>query len=183
VHGKLEGVEGKHGTCVGRTIGHMLVPMGQLLVPRAEREATPIAEKILKNFVDELAGKIVGRLNQITPVETSLVRLFPETTGWEIQLATTPGGIQAAYGPPTSEVPILPENPGRLENTRLEIWLRATTKNAEALEKLSKQPLAKQLIQAYFQATLPELAALAEERSVTAVGPWVVICIGAPKPE
>ena len=157
--------------------------MGELLLPCAEREATPIGESYLKNFVDGLAEKIVSKLNRTTRVEESLNRLFPETTGWEFQLSTDPAFIQAAYGPPGSEVPILPENPGRLENTRMEVWLRATTKGAEALEKLSKQPLAKPLIQRYLEATLPELAALTEERSVTVVGPWVVICIGSPKSE
>ena len=77
----------------------------------------------------------------------------------------------------------MPDNPGRLENTRLEVWLRATTKGGEALEKLSKQPLAKPLIQRYLGATLPELAAMTDERSVTFVDPWVVICIGKPKAE
>jgi hypothetical protein len=60
------------------------------------------------------------------------------------------------------------------------MWLRSTTKGAEALEKLTKQPLAKQLVQKYVEATLPELAALTEERSVTAIGPWIVISSGAP---
>ena len=74
-------------------------------------------------------------------------------------------------------MPVLPENPGRPKDTRLELWLRSTTKEAEALDKLTKRPLAKQLIQRYLEATLPELAALTEERSVTAVGQWVVIGI------
>jgi hypothetical protein len=183
VHGELQRIEGRHGTCVGRAIGRALLPLGQLLVPRAEKEATVIGESYLKTFVDGLADKIVGKLNRDTQVEASLNRLFPETRGWEFQLSTDPSFIQAAYGPPNSEVPILPENPGRLENTRLEIWVRATTKGADAMEKLSKQPLAKQLIQRYLEATLPELAALTDERSVTAVGQWVVICVGAPKTE
>ncbi len=63
----------------------------------------------------------------------------------------------------------------------MEIGLRATTKGAAALDKLSKSPLAKQLIQRYLEATLPELAALAEETSVVCIGPWVVITIGPPK--
>jgi len=183
VHGELDRVEGRHGTCVGRAVGCMLRPLGQLLVPHAEREAVPIGEYYLKNFVDEFADETISRLNRTTRVEASLNRLFPETRGWEFQLSTDPGFIQAAYGPPDSEVPVLPENPGRLENTRLELWVRSTTKGAEAMEKLSKQPLAKQLIQRYLEATLPELAALTEERSVTAIGPWVVICVGAPKTE
>src|SRR5262249_6391059 len=44
VHGKLDCVEGKHGGRLGSAVGCMLRPLGELLVPRAEREATPIGE-------------------------------------------------------------------------------------------------------------------------------------------
>ena len=131
--------------------------------------------------MNELGEDIVARLNRTTAVEQSLNRLFPETKDWGFQLSTDPQFIQAAYGPRDSAVPILPENPGRPKDTRLELWLRTTTKEAEALEKLTKQPLAKQLVQRYLEATLPELAALTEERTVTSVGQWLVISIGAPK--
>jgi len=181
VHIDLDRIEGRRGTRVGRAFGRMARPVGELLLPRAEREAWPVGSYILKNFVDDLSEKVVSKLNRTTRVEASLNRLFPETTGWEFQLSTDPGFIQAAYGPQGSEPPIMPENPGRLENTRMEIWLRATTKGGEAIEKLSKQPLAKPLIQRYLEATLPELAAITEERTVTFVDPWVVICIGKPK--
>jgi hypothetical protein len=183
VHGELASVEGRHGRHVGRAVGRVVRPLGQLLIPRAEAEATPIGEWYLKNFVDELAGKIIERLNRTTRVEESLNRLFPETKDWGFVLSTDANFIQAAYGPPGSEAPDLPDNPGRLENARLELWLRSTTKGAAALAELSKSPLAKQLIQRYLEATLPELAALTEERSVSSVGPWLVISIGAPKAE
>ena len=47
--------------------------------------------------------------------------------------------------------------------------------------KLSKEPLAKALVHKYLETVLPELAALSENRSLDAVGPWLVIGIGAPK--
>ena len=47
------------------------------------------------------------------------------------------------------------------------------------LADLSKRPLAKQLVQLQLEAALPELAALAEERTVDAVGSWVLIRIGS----
>jgi hypothetical protein len=181
MHAKLDKVEGRHGRPVGRAVGCVLRPLGQMLVPHAEREAKPISEYCLKAFVDELAEKIIGLLNRTTALHESLDRLFPESKGWEFQLSTDPAFIQAVYGPPGIAVPTLPENPGRFENTRLQVWLRATTKGAEALDKLTKQPLARQLVQKYLEATLPELAALAEERSVTAIGQWIVIALGAPK--
>ena len=181
IHSKLDKVEGIHGGPVGRAVGNVLRPLGQMLVPHAEGEGKPIGEYCLTAFVDELAEKIISLLNRTASLHESLDRLYPESKGWEFQLSTAPAFIQAVYGPPGIAAPTLPENPGRFENTRLEVWLRATTKWAEALEALSKQPLAKQLIQRYLEATLPELAALAEEWSVTAIGQWIVIGIGAPK--
>jgi hypothetical protein len=183
VHIEVERIEGRRGTRAGDAFGKMLLPTARLLIPRAERQATPVGNNYIVEFVNGLSEKIIAKLNRTTRVEESLNRLFPETQGWEFQLSTDPGFVQAAYGPHGSEVPTMPDNPGRLENTRLEVWLRATTKGGEALEKLSKQPLAKPLIQRYLEATLPELAAMTEERSVTFVNPWVVICIGKPKAE
>jgi hypothetical protein len=181
VHGKLDCVEGRHGGRAGRAVGRLLRPIGEHLVPRAEAEATPIGEAILKNFVHELAEEIIAKLDRTTPVEKSMNRLFPETRDWVFQMSTDSQFIQAAFGPRGSTVPVLPENPGRLKDVRLELWLHSTAKEAQALVKLTKVPLAKKLVQKYLETTLPELAALAENRSVDAVGPWLVISIGAPK--
>jgi hypothetical protein len=119
--------------------------------------ATPIANHYLTSYVNEVGEGIVARLNRTTALEQSLNRLFPETKDWGFQLSTNSLFIQAAYGPLGSEVPVLPENPGRPKDTRLELWLRPTTKEAQSLEQLTEQPLAKQLVQRYFEATLPNL--------------------------
>jgi hypothetical protein len=181
VHGELDCVEGRHGGPAGRAVGRLLRPLGRHLVPRAEAEATPIAEYYLKNFVDELAQEIVTKLDRTTPVEQSLNRLFPETRDWVFQMSTDSQFIQAAFGPRGSTVPVLPENPGRLKDVRLELWLHSTATEAQDLAKLSKQPFTKILVHKYLETVLPELAALAENRSLDAVGPWLVISIGAPK--
>jgi hypothetical protein len=180
-HGELDSVEGRHGMLPGRVVGRMILPIGRLLVPRAEAQATPIGEYYLKTFVDDLAGKIVERLNRTTAVEQSLQRLFPETKDWVFQTSADTQFLQAAYGPRGATVPVLPENPGRLKDVRMELWLQSTTTEAQALVKLTKSPLAKQLVAKYLEAILPNLAALTENRSVVSVGPWLVISIGAPK--
>jgi hypothetical protein len=181
VHGQLDRVEGRRGGPVGRVAGRFVRPLGQRLVPRAERDAVPIGAHSLAGYATELGDEIAARLNRSTAVERSLARLYPETADWGFQLSTSPLAIQAAYGPRDSAVPVLPDNPGRPADTRLEFWLRTTTKEAEALEQLTKRPLAKQLVQRYLEATLPELAAVTEERTVTSVGQWVVISVGAPR--
>jgi hypothetical protein len=159
----------------------MLLPVGRHLVPRAEAQATPIGEYYLRNFVDDLAERIVTRLDQATPVEKSLTRLFPETREWVFQMSTHPQYLQAAFGPRGTAVPVLPENPGHLKDVRMELWLHTTTKEAQDLARLSKEPLARNLVRRYVETILPELAGLAENRSLDSVGPWLVISIGSPK--
>ena len=181
VHGELDRVEGRRGGPVGRAVGRLALPVGRHLVPRALAEAKPIGESILKNFVDELAVEIVARLDRTNPVEKSLNRLFPETRDWIFHMSTDPVFIQAAFGPRNATVPVLPENPARLKDVRLELWLHSTTTEAQDLVKLSKVPLAKALVHKYLETVFPELAAFSDNRSLDAVGPWLVISIGAPK--
>jgi hypothetical protein len=181
VHGELECVEGRHGTAVGRGLGRAALPLGKLFVPRAEAEATPIGLHILTNYVNEVAGGVTSKLNGTTAVEKSLNRLFPETKGWVFQMSSDAKFLQAAYGPRGITVPVLPLNPGRLKDVRLELWLHSTTTEGQALAKLSKQPLARSLLNKYIETVLPDLAPLAETRSVDAVESWLVISIGAPK--
>jgi hypothetical protein len=89
--------------------------------------------------------------------------------------------IQAAFGPPGGPAPVLPDNPGGVKDVRLELWLRTTSKEAQDLAKLSKEPLTRALAQKYLETVLPDLAALAVNRSLDSVGLWLVISIGAPK--
>ena len=181
VHGELEHVEGRRGGPVGRALGRLALPVGRHLVPRAEAEATPVAEKILKNFVDALATEIVARLDRTNPVEKSLNRVFPETRDWVFHMSTDPVFIQAAFGPRNAKVPVLPENPAQLKDVRLELWLHSTATEAQDLVKLSKNPLLKALVRKYLETVFPELAVLSENRSLDVVCPWLVISIGAPK--
>jgi hypothetical protein len=180
-HIELDRIQTRRGGPVGRALGCMLLPAAQLLLPRAEEQAKELGGHYLKEYVNGLADEIVAKLNQTTPVEKSLNRLFPETKDWVFQLSSDSKFMQAAYGPRDATVPSLPENPGRLKAVRMELWLHSTATEAQDLVKLSKQPLAKTLVHKYLETMLPELAALAENRSIDAVGPWLVISVGAPK--
>jgi hypothetical protein len=181
VHITLDRIETRRGGLPGRVMGRLARPLGQLLIPRAEAQARPIGESYLKNFVDELSEEIVAKLNRTTPVEKSLNRLFPQTKDWVFQMSSDAQFIQAAYGPRGGAVPVLPAHPGRLKDVRIELWLHTTAKEAQDLAKLSKQPLAKNLVNRYLETVVPELAALTENRSVDSVGGWLVISVGAPK--
>ena len=181
VYGQLQRVTNRRDGPMGRLAGAAAKPIGKHLIPRVEVQAKPIAEYYLDEFVEDLAAKIIEKLNEKTPVEESVNRLFPKTKGWVFQVSGDTEFIQAAYGPPNAQVPALPDLPSRTEDVRLEAWLHSTGEEAKLLAGLSKRPMARQLVQKYLESTLPRLAALAEERTVTAVEDWVVISVGPPK--
>ena len=142
-------------------------------------EATPIVQRSLENYIEGIADEIIAKLNERTPVEESVNRLFPETRDWIFHLSSSATHIQAAYGPADAEIPRLPDFPAEMPKLRLEAWLRSTGQEARFLANLSKNPLAEQLVQRYLESTLPELAAVAGQHSVDAVDRWVVIRVGA----
>jgi hypothetical protein len=183
VEAELEKITTHRDGFVGRAAGRMALPAGRLLLPAAERQGVPIADSIVRGVVDETIDKIVARLNERLPVEDSVNRLYPETKNWIFQVSKNAEFMQAAYGPPDARVPVLPPHPQPLANVDLEVWLHSSGKEAKFLENLSKQPLAHQLLQAYLEATLPKLAVLADDRSVVAAGPWVVISVGSRTPK
>lgn len=182
VQAEVQRISGSRDRRIGRLVGARILPLTEKLIPKAIDQATPIANGYLKKFVEETADEIITKLNEKTPIEASINRLFPETEDWVFQMSSDKDFMQAAYGEPNAPIPVLPEVAAELEEVRLEVWLRSSDEEAKALADLSKQPLAKQLIQAYLVATLPELAALAEQRTIDAVGEWVVIRIGKPTP-
>ena len=177
----VQRVTGRHDRRLGRLIGAGMLPLTDKLLPSAIAEATPIANRYLKDFVEETADKIILKLNQKTPIEESVNRLFPKTSDWVFQMSGDEQFLQAAFGPPEANVPTLPQVSDGMQDVRLEAWLRSTREEAKLLQELSGSPLTKQLVQRYLESQLPELAALAKERSVSAIGPWVVIRIGAPE--
>jgi hypothetical protein len=205
VHGELHSVEGRHGRAVGRAVGSALRPLGEHLVPHAERQAKPIGEFYLEHFVDGVAAEVIPVLNRPAPVEEPLQELFPETRDWIFHVAADSRYLQVAYGPRGGAAPPLPRSPKRFQNARAEVWLRSTTEEARLLARLSRGPLGKQvirsyveaileqlpdwlrsrpnlahpLLQGYVEAALPQLNALAQEMAIDAVGAWLVISFGS----
>ena len=178
VSAELERITTRRDGAVGRAVGRMALPLGNQFVPLAERRGIPIAESIVENVVNDMADKIIARLNETLPVEDSVNRLFPQTAHWVFRMSADTEFLQAAYGPPAAKMPTLPKNPKPLADPHVEAWVHSTSKEAKFLESAGNQPLAQQLVQTYLKSTLPRLAALADEHSIAAVGEWIVISVG-----
>ncbi|MDG2221909.1 MAG: hypothetical protein P8L85_11035 [Rubripirellula sp.] len=182
VRADIQRVTGRRDRPLGKFLGSGIQPLADNLIPKALTEATPIANQYLQDFIEETAAKIIAQLNEKLPIEDTVNRLFPETQEWQFQMSADDDFLQTAYGPAGAPTPVLPNHPTAMKQVRLEAWLRSTNEEAKLLAEMSKRPLAKQLVQRYLETTLPELADFAEERSVDAVGSWVVIRVGTSKP-
>ena len=178
VTGKLRRVTGHRDRPIGRLIGRGVEPIAKKMLPDAICEAQPIANRYLSEYIRELADRITSRLNQTMPIEASINRLFPETRDWVFHMSSDRNYLQAAYGPADATVPSLPEVPAEMKEVKIEVWLRSTGEEAELLAQASRSPLASQLTQRYLESSLPELAAIAKERTIDAVGEWVLIRVG-----
>ncbi len=175
-------VTGRRDRLAGRALGAGVQSLAQKMIPRALREAKPLANTFLKNYVEEVADEIIMELNQKTPIEDSINRLFEETQDWVFHMSSDDEFLQASLGPPdTQRPPVLPKVAALMAEVRVEAWLQSTNDEAEMLAQLSQQPLAKQLVAAYLKSTLPELAAVGDTITVDAVGTWVLIRVGNDK--
>ena len=183
VHLQLQRITTRRDKFLGRTLGALAKPVGKRMMPRTEPQAKRVTERAIVGFVNSEMDKALAKLNEHSPVDDTVNRLFPDAEDWKFYLGVEGEFIQAAFGPAGLGIPTLPELPTRSEDAVFEAWLRSTSEEATTLEDLSKRPLAKRLVQTYLESTLPKLAALTGERSITAVGPWVVIDVSLPEQE
>lgn len=180
IHLRLQRITTRRDRLPGRMLGAMARPIGKRMVKRARPQAKRVTERAIVGFVNDEMDKNLAKLNEELPVDDTVNRLFPKAKDWKFYLAVEQSFIQAAFGPAGLSMPPLPEVPSSSENVMFEAWLRSTNDEAEALEALGKRPLAKRLVDTYLEATLPKLAALAGEKSITAMGSWVVISVASP---
>lgn len=183
VHLSLQRITTRRDRLPGRVLGALARPVGKRMMPRAEPQAKGVTERAIVGFVNSEMDKNLTKLNEDLPVDDTVNRLFPNAADWKFYLAGEDEFIQAAFGPAGLGMPTLPEVPGRMENVLFEAWLRSTNEEAKALADLSNKPLAKRLVETYLEATLPKLAAMSGEKSITAVGSWVVISVAPPEQE
>ena len=174
VCGRLCRVTGRLDRRAGRLLGRGMMPIANRMVPRAVAEAVPIANRYLKNFVEQTAQQIIANLNQKTPLEETVNRLFPKTREFIFHMSATEDFLQGAYGPSSADVPELAKE-SDWERINIEVWLRSTSDEAASIARLSELPLARELIDQYIETTLPELRLLGEEYSIEAAGDWLAI--------
>ena len=175
VHGELERVEGRHGGRVGRAVGRLLLPVGRLLVPRAEAASHADWRVLPQDLRGRTGRKDCHEAEPHHPCGTIAESALSRDQGLGFSdCPRIPNSSRRPMGHGVLEVPVLPENPGQLKDVRLELWVRSTTKEAQALAKLTKQPLAKQLVQQIPRSD-PSRAGRLDGKAVRRLG-WSVAC-------
>jgi hypothetical protein len=156
----------------------------ELIATPKIRRQQPLAAEIayangkakLRAAFDQEAKKLVDELNQVSPLEETVNRLFPATKEWIYYLGTTPTHLVIGTGPPGRKLPVLPVT----EKTQapIELWIR-NKPETQALLTVMKlwKDAGKQL-----ESLLPPKVSKAIKPGVgprtETVGEWFVIQVG-----
>jgi hypothetical protein len=161
---------------VGRFIARVATPaiLGQQA--SSEQQASPIARQRVADFMERYTTEIVTRLNEITPLEQSLFKLYPEMQNWRIRLSNEDDYLTARYAPRGTPPVELPEAPHRAAG--IEIWIRTTAPEAKFLERLGRWQRVQNLLKAYLPAEGSDAEKLTSQTEVKSFGPWFVLLIG-----
>ena len=162
-------------------LGRLVVRIAQRIVPKMAPEVSRTVEReartLIRNEFDQIAGELIVELNKTTPIEETIMRLFPETETWVYDLSTTDQYIQAGVGPKGLRFPELPKRAEGRRHDPVELWIRTEDAKARA-DVLKMWSVAQEVL-----ATIaPENADLPEpirgQATAEQVGDWVVITIG-----
>lgn len=145
--------------------------------PNIEASAAPLAQNYLKDFVDTHMQTLVAQLNEVSDLEESLLRVYPQLRDWEIRLASAPDHLEARYAPKGSPPVQLPDDPRRPHDAGLQIWVRTTAAEAKLLERIGGWGRSQQLLRDYIRDNV-SIERVAADAKVIAIDNWVVIAMG-----
>ncbi len=159
-------------------LGRLAVRIAERRLPRMQPVALRILEEdartMLRDEFDQLAGDLISRLNKTTPIEETIMKVFPHTEEWIYDLSTTDEYIQVSAGPRGFRFPDLPE---RARRDPVELWIRVKKGGVDAEVGLAWHTAQKVLRKfALRLATLPK--PLRDEAAIRQVEDWVVIAVG-----
>jgi len=161
---------------IGRAATRVASPFIRRQTSSTEQESSPVARQYVSNFIDRYTTEMVTQLNQVTPVERSLFKLYPELKDWRIRVSTEGAYLQAHYAPPESPSVALPKEPHK--DAAIEIWIRTTAPEAKFLERIGKWDQTQELLKKYLPGEESEAGRLTSETNVKSFGPWFAILIG-----
>ncbi|PHS11135.1 MAG: hypothetical protein COA78_10360 [Blastopirellula sp.] len=108
-------------------IGRLSVKIARRRIPQIQPEVSRIIKQDTKQAIQEefdtMANELIEKLNKTTPLEETILLLYPKSKDWVYSLSTTGDHIQASVGPKGLR---FPELPIRADGHRdpVEIWVR-----------------------------------------------------------
>ncbi len=143
-----------------------------------EQAASPLAREYLQTFVDGHMQTLVAQLNEVSDIERSLLRVYPELRNWDVRLSSAADHLEARYAPKGSPPVKLPEDPRRPRNAGLQIWIRTTESEAKLLERIGRWDRSQKLLKQYLREHNSSVQNVASDARVIAIGNWVVVAMG-----
>jgi len=163
---------------LARLGARMITPAVVREKPNIERSAQPIAEQYLKEFVDQEMNVLAEQLNQVSDLEKSVLRVYPQLQDWRIRLSSTEEHLEARYAPPDTAPVELPNDPRRPENAGMEIWVRTTEAEAKLLERIGGWDQSQQLLRDYLKDQDVTVQQMSADAKLVAIDDWVVVALG-----
>ena len=161
---------------LGRAVASIAAPTIRSVRTSIEREASPVARRYVAEFMNQYTTEIVAQLNEVTPIEESLFRLYPEMAEWRIRISTDDDYLEACYSSPGNPRVQLPQTP--YKHAGIEIWIRTTAAEAKFLERLGKWKQAQSLLAKYLPKEGSEAGKLTSDTTARSFGPWFALLIG-----
>jgi hypothetical protein len=135
-----------------------------------------MAREQVADFMKQSSAELVTTLNEVTPVEESLFRLYPEMASWQVRISTDDDYLEVCYSSPGERCVQLPQP--RYAKAGIEMWIRTTAEEAKFLERLGQWKQAQSLLAEYLPKEGSEAGKLTSDTMARSFGPWFALLIG-----
>jgi hypothetical protein len=157
-----------------------------IATPRVHREAPLFADAAFRDgkaqlvaTFDEEVDRIINDLNQVSPLEETVTKLFPETRDWIYYPLTTPTHLLIGVGPRNYRVPELPVTAAT--DAPIELWIRNKPETQGMLQVLKLWKDASKQLDQMLPATLGKSLKFEGGFNTRTVKDWFVIQLGQPR--
>ncbi len=115
---------------------------------------------------------------QVSEVEASMLRVYPQLRDWSIRLSSTADHLEARFAPRDSEPIALPQDPRRPQNAGFELWIRTTAAEAKVLARIGGWNQSQQVLKTYLEAHDVDVEDMSSQAQVVAIDDWLVVALG-----
>jgi hypothetical protein len=162
---------------IGVFVRLIATPIVQRQAPLFAAAAFEEGKAQLVATFDEEVQQIIDDLNQVSPLEETVQKLFPETKDWIYYASSTPTHLIIGVGPPQHRVPELPVS--EKTNAPIEVWIRARPQTQAMIQVLKLWRDANKQLRQMLPPSIGKALTFEGEIKTQTVKDWFVIQLGA----